>query len=193
MKIVRLQILVWILFLTFASAQDRQAIDSYLQKAASHISTISPKLKFASNSDYQRYEREKNDLTNEFNATIDAVLADSSFDGLAKATSIVNQLLGMHQESSEHNGPVFVQENDLLYGRSVIIGYGLERGGPAVNDSAVTIRGYRETNGKMALSDTIGSDFDSYGLFIRPLVSPISGEYWFIAWGPKSGFNGRMD
>lgn len=98
---IRVQILVLILFLSFASAQERKPADSRLQRAASHISTISPKLKFSSNSDYQRYEREKDDLTNEFNAVIDAFLTDSSFDDLAKTTSTVNYLLGMHQKASE--------------------------------------------------------------------------------------------
>jgi hypothetical protein len=62
--------------------------------------------------------------------------------------------------------------------------------GAAVNDSSVTLRGYRVANGRFEFVSSIGSDFDGHGLFIKELQSPVPAERWVLAWGPLFGFNG---
>ena len=76
-------------------------------------------------------------------------------------------------------------------GRRLVVAYMLVRGGNAVNDSSVTLRGYHVENGSFHLAASTGSDLDGHGLFVRELQSSVPQERWILAWGPRSGFNGN--
>ena len=102
----------------------------------------------------------------------------------------LTELLSNQPEDPEHSGKPYARVADLRFGKSLVTAYMLARGGEAVNDSSVTIRGYKIVEGKYQLTATTGSDLDGYGLFTHELESPVSGESWLFVWGPQFGFNG---
>lgn len=176
-----------------ATAQIAQSTDTRIKEIALSISRSASKLRWTDSSDSQQYERVKSKATLEIYESIDAFIHDTPIENISKLDSDLKYLLKENRGNPEYTGAAFAQQSDLLYGRSVIVAYGITRGGTAVNDSAITIRGYRLDRDKLILSDTTGQEFDGYGLFTKMLPPPITGEAWLIAWGPLHGFNGSKN
>ncbi len=191
--ISRLTLLLSIFLSSITVAQVTERTDARIQEVAATIFQSASKLKWTSPSDFKKYENNKSKSTQELYESIDGFVREASINNVSKLDSDLKILLSNYQGNPEYTGPAFAEQKDLLHGRSVIIAYSISRGGPAINESAVTIRGYRNDKEKLVLSDTTGSEFDGYGMFTKMLPSPITGESWMIAWGPLHGFNGSKN
>jgi hypothetical protein len=185
---------VWLVIPLVLAAQTTSQTTRLRESVAGRIGSLSKSLRFRDAPGEQQYRTVKNQLTLQIHGMIDDYIAQAFDPAQSKATEIqeaLTELLGEHKHDSQYSGPPFASLNELRNGFSLVVGYMLVRGGNAVNESAVSIRGYHAEAGQFRFSDSTGQDFDGYGLFVRQLASPVAGESWLFVWGPLSGFNGN--
>ncbi len=173
-------------------AQPAPAGDA-LQAAKQRVAMLASQLRFHDAAQAEAYRSTRDDSTKRVQQELDGYVGTGFTPETARPEDIqaaLSELLSNQPEDPEHSGKSFASISDLRFGKSLITAYMLARGGEAVNDSSVTIRGYRSVEGKFQLAASTGTDLDGYGLFTHELESPVSGESWLLIWGPQFGFNG---
>jgi len=174
-------------------AQMRPQTPELRQEAAREIAQLSRQLRFTDTPSAQRYRAVREEVTAKIQARVDQYIG-STVKPASLDPSVVRQdldfLLTPESFDPEYSGPPFVAAGEAGNARSLIVAYMLVRGGTAVNDSFVTIRGYSGVNGHFQLVTSNSVDFEGYGLFAAELSSPSPAEQWILVWGPRFGFNG---
>lgn len=191
MKSMVSRIIPLLLPLTLGAQLGTQALEAR-RAAAAQISALSGQLRFHDAAGEKRYRQVRDSITAQIDTSIDEYVAQKIDPSRTDSNAIgadLGELLGAQTYAPEYSGPPYAHIAELANGRSLVVGYMLVRGGEAVNDSAVSIRGYRAHEGSLTLEDVTGRDLYGYGLFTHELVSPIPGELWLLAWGPLSGYN----
>lgn len=188
----RLRIVLFVTLAMCAVAQESTPPSTELQHAVhSEISRASAKLRWSSEAQAVQYRRDRDTVTADIIDAVDGFIeryAVATSEGIQKDLAYV---LSDHRGDAEWTGPSFACEKQLTQERALVVSYSLVRGGPAVNESIVTVRGYRVVDGAYRLSDATGSDFDGYGMFVKELQSPEIDEIWLLVWGAQYGFNGN--
>lgn len=176
---------------------DVQSDDSLRESAKQRIGALSAALRYqdmASAAAAAGYAATRDKRTNAISSEVDDYLRNSPEAihwGSSDVASRLAYILQAQEFDPEYAARPFAQVLDLSGQHCILIGYMLSRGGVAVNDSAVTFRGYRVTGGRLELTATSDGDLDGFGFFAEPLASPDPREAWVLAWGSQFGFNGR--
>ena len=97
-------------------------------------------------------------------------------------------VLAAHKPDPEVADQPFARVGNLLFGRSLVIGYTIVRG--PHHDSSV-MAAFREEAGRFRLVATSSDEFDGYGMFNAQLSSPNPAEIAVLAWGRDRTFNGK--
>src|SRR5665213_573865 len=164
-----------------------------LQATKQRIAILSGQLRFQDAAQAEAYRSARDANTQRVQQELDGYLSTGFAPETARSEDIqaaLTELLSNQPEDPEHSGKLYARIADLRLGKSLVTAYMLARGGEAVNDSSVTIRGYKSVDGKFQLTATAEAELDGYGLFTHELESPITGESWLFVWGPQFGFNG---
>ena len=173
------------------SAQQTQPAEQYDRDVAVRIRALSERLRFTGDEpDLARRYAELNEVTDRLRGEVDGYIqaAVNATEGSQRIQARLRTLLAEHTPNPEYGDLPFARVADLRAARSLIVAYTIVRG--PHHDSA-TIRGYRSDLDRFELVATTGDDFDGYNMFKTELASPLRGEFWLLAWGQASTFNGK--
>jgi hypothetical protein len=173
------------------SAQVGSRAASLRHQTTMTIAHLSEQLHFNDDASAERYHKIRAEITARVHSEIDEYISQAVAPETSAKTIVEDlaQILAVHP--NEYSGPPFAAFGNAGSARSLVIAYMLVRGGDAVNDSAVTIRGYRAVAERFKLIARTGQELDGYGLFTQELRSPVPPQQWVLAWGPLYGFNGN--
>ena len=125
-------------------------------------------------------------VRNEVSGYIEAGVAPSASTEQIEAR--LRAVLAAHKPDPESADQPFARVANLLFGRSLVIGYTIVRG---PHHDLPVMAAFREEADRFRLVATSSDDFDGYGMFTAQLSSPNPAEMAVLAWGRARTFIGR--
>jgi len=154
---------------------------------------MSKQLRWKDKSSHDQYVQAKDAVTQQIFVEVDGFIADSIKPDMTanQVTAELDRLLN-HQPGSVLRSVALTA--NLPTGLFLIVGVELERGGPAIDEGAISFRAYQDQSGKFVFvgaTDDIRSDIPTNSalccVYAKALSSlPVTGECWFVAWADVS-------
>lgn len=190
---VRQMTLIWVILslilIGTGFAQDRGE-PRQVPGSQRSIADLEHQLRWNDQTGKSRYAAEGAKTTEELLARVDEFISARFLPRTARAEDVSAELDALLNPAKDYYTTCFALVADLPSGHFLIAGIEIPRGGPAVAEDAVSIRAYKNINGRFALvsstSDLRSSSqvnpylSDLHGLALPP--PPVSGEFWFVAW-----------
>jgi hypothetical protein len=169
-------------------AQQSQTDQTADREARGRIAAIYQQMRYAEGNkvDEDRYLRELPASTERVRIEIDTFIRQ--FVRPSESTQSIQlrlrNLLNIRPPNLEYADLPTVHMLDLPIGRILVLAYTIVRP-PHFNSG--NIRAYRATLNNFefiaATGPEFGDDPSGFGLFTRPVPSPVPGEFWLLAWG----------
>lgn len=164
---------------------------------AERVNSLSVKLQPKTAEEFERYEKGRDEWTAQLQSEIEAYLIDTFSPRRLSSESVqegLRALLSHHIAGKERGNSPFARVIAVDgTPRYLIVGYALWRA-MASGTPAVSLRAYSLTDDQLTRLAETGDEMNGYnGLYVEPLTSPKSGEYWFLLYGyyPGNVFSSR--
>src|SRR4051812_24915573 len=175
-----------------ALGQSAQSVASVDRAAHDRIAALDSSFRFGSDDADASLRYDQLDAaTNQLVRIVDDYTS-STFtvdDSSERIQERVRNVLGMHRPNPEYGDLPRAKAVPLTQGYALVTAFTVVRG---PHNDIPFIRGYQWDDHQFRLAAAAGEDLSDYNMFTRELPSPVSGEYWLLAWGLRHTFNGQL-
>jgi hypothetical protein len=151
-----------------------------------NVAKLLKELRWHDDEGREQYESDKAENTRLLLNEIDHFIAESFAPGVATADQVrggLDGLLGSQGRDVVHNAAFAIR---LSGSETLLVGVDIWRGSDAINENAMSFRGYRNVSQRYSLVAVADLD-GSYDLHVQAFgSSPVGSEFHFLAWAGVS-------